>query len=39
MKSDSLLIIELNSGSRKAFSAIYDKYAGMVYSYACSILK
>ena len=39
MKSDSLLIIQLNAGSKKAFSALYDKYAGMVYGYAWSILK
>lgn len=39
MKSDSLLVIQLNAGSKKAFSALYDKYAGMVYSYAWSVLK
>lgn len=36
---DSLLITELNAGSRKAFSSLYDKYAGMVYGFACSVLK
>ena len=39
MKTDSLLIIQLNAGSKKAFSALYDKYAGMVYGYAYSMLK
>lgn len=36
---DSQLITGLNAGSRKAFSSLYDKYAGMVYGFACSVLK
>lgn len=38
MSEDYLLIIQLNGGSKKAFSIIYDKYAGMIYSFVNSIL-
>lgn len=38
MSEDVLLVEYLNAGSRRAFSAIYDKYVGMVRSYALKML-
>ena len=31
MKEDQILIEQLNASSIEAFSALYDKYAGMVF--------
>lgn len=39
MKEDCVLIKGLNGSSKESFAALYDKYAGMVYNFACSILK
>lgn len=39
MQEDYLLIIQLNGGSKRAFSVIYDKYVGIIYSYVNSILR
>ncbi len=39
MKEDQILIEQLNASSMKAFSALYDKYAGMVFNFTLSILK
>ena len=36
MQEDYLLIIQLNGGSKRAFSVIYDKYVGIIYSYVNS---
>lgn len=39
MKEDQILIEQLNASSMEAFSALYDKYAGMVFNFTLSILK
>lgn len=39
MKEDQILIKQLNASSIEAFSALYDKYAGMVFNFTLSILK
>lgn len=39
MKEDHILIKQLNASSMEAFSALYDKYAGMVFNFTRSILK
>ena len=39
MKEDQILIEQLNAYSVEAFSALYDKYAGMVFNFTRSILK
>lgn len=39
MKEDQILIKQLNASSMEAFSALYDKYAGMVFNFTLSILK
>lgn len=39
MKEDQILIKQLNASSVEAFSALYDKYAGMVFNFTRSILK
>lgn len=39
MKEDQILIEQLNASSIEAFSALYDKYAGMVFNFTHSILK
>lgn len=39
MKEDQILIEQLNASSMEAFSALYDKYAGMVFNFTRSILK
>lgn len=39
MKEDQILIEQLNDSSVEAFSALYDKYAGMVFNFTLSILK
>lgn len=39
MKEDQILITQLNASSMEAFSALYDKYAGMVFNFTLSILK
>lgn len=39
MKEDQILIGQLNASSMEAFSALYDKYAGMVFNFTRSILK
>ena len=39
MKEDQILIEQLNASSVEAFSALYDKYAGMVFNFTRSILK
>lgn len=39
MKEDQILIKQLNASSVEAFSALYDKYAGMVFNFTLSILK
>ena len=39
MKEDQILIKQLNASSIEAFSALYDKYAGMVFNFTRSILK
>lgn len=39
MKEDQILIEQLNASSVEAFSALYDKYAGMVFNFTLSILK
>lgn len=39
MKEDHILIEQLNASSMEAFSALYDKYAGMVFNFTLSILK
>lgn len=39
MKEDQILIEQLNASSAEAFSALYDKYAGMVFNFTLSILK
>ena len=39
MKEDQILIEQLNASSMEAFSALYDKYAGMVFNFTISILK
>ncbi len=39
MKEDQILIEQLNASSMEAFSALYDKYAGMVFKFTRSILK
>lgn len=38
-KEDQILIEQLNASSMEAFSALYDKYAGMVFNFTLSILK
>lgn len=39
MKEDQILIEQLNASSIEAFSALYDKYAGMVFNFTHAILK
>lgn len=39
MKEDHILIEQLNASSIEAFSALYDKYAGMVFNFTHAILK
>lgn len=39
MKEDQILVEQLNASSMEAFSALYDKYAGMVFNFTLSILK
>lgn len=39
MKEDQILIEQLNASSMEAFSALYYKYAGMVFNFTLSILK
>lgn len=39
MKEDQILIEQLNASSMEAFSALYDKYAGMVFNFTHAILK
>ena len=39
MKEDQILIEQLNASSMEAFSALYDKYSGMVFNFTRSILK
>lgn len=39
MKEDQILIEQLNASSMEAFSALFDKYAGMVFNFTLSILK
>ena len=39
MKEDQILIAQLNASSIEAFSALYDKYAGMVFNFTHAILK
>lgn len=39
MKEDQILIEQLNASSMEAFSALYDKYAAMVFNFTLSILK
>ena len=39
MGGDSYLVSSLAEGSKKAFTALYDKYMGMVYGYVVSIVK
>lgn len=39
MKEDQILIEQLNASSIEAFSALYDKYAGMVFNFTHTILK
>lgn len=39
MKEDHILIEQLNASSIEAFSALYDKYAGMVFNFTHTILK
>ena len=39
MKEDQILVEQLNASSMEAFSALYDKYAGMVFNFTRSILK
>lgn len=39
MKEDQILIEQLNASSMEAFSALYDKYAGMVFNFTLPILK
>ena len=39
MKEDQILVEHLNASSMEAFSALYDKYAGMVFNFTLSILK
>lgn len=39
MKEDQILIEQLNASSVEAFSALYEKYAGMVFNFTRSILK
>ena len=39
MKEDQILNEQLNASSMEAFSALYDKYAGMVFNFTLSILK
>ena len=39
MKEDQILIEQLNASSMEAFSALYYKYAGMVFNFTRSILK
>lgn len=38
MNEDEILVLKLNLSDKGAFSAIYEKYIGMVYSFAFSIL-
>lgn len=39
MKEDHILIEQLNASSIEAFSALYDKYAGMVFNFTHASLK
>ena len=39
MKEDQILIEQLNASSIEAFSALYNKYAGMVFNFTHAILK
>lgn len=39
MKEDQILVEQLNASSMEAVSALYDKYAGMVFNFTLSILK
>lgn len=39
MKEDQILVEQLNASSVEAFSALYDKYAGMVFNFTLAILK
>lgn len=38
MSEDEILVLKLNLSDKGAFSSIYEKYIGMVYSFAFSIL-
>lgn len=38
MSEDEILVLKLNLSDKEAFSSIYEKYIGMVYSFAFSIL-